>query len=767
MAHHQHHGRKANSDVAKNSLQSRSAIATAMPAISEDEHVAECDEPPDMASKHELDQLFTKTIFKPAPVARRESLLTKALHIESDHEKHDNHSPIKSPLSHCPSRSSTCSTQDTHSFGTWTSDDLVHSPSTRASTPSPLRPSTVRKTTSPPNVTIEFVKPTTTIYEPSNTEAKVETELGRKRCISFFCKGSKPGPAVSKPAEQEPEKQELASPEPVKRPCALRFICPSRVSTDDVSKTGPPKVSRHLSPAPPAMQANNSSPPASGSRRSHRDSDSTVKVDSPKSFQRGLESLHEVDVAVPARRACASEATRFHEFAASDEEIEDWLQQSTCHRSRLTVEDTLKRENEIRKLTEDAEEEAIEDEDDDEEEDEGQDDDEIDPFSDYELEDDGFQSDIEAGFASSDDDSDDGSDYEWWAPRRSAAATAVNSPFVPSVDKRKVSNPHTRSDTSDGAVSPSYRPRRNGKATRSRPLDIRPKSPELPDSTDFVCGTLDEDRPLEEAYLISMREKKAAKQRAKPQDIDPSFPTSDPELANKDDLDEEDEISEEEIKPAKRSRKHSEQHRHKSIFMQNFEIDEEPRGRKQSNGLPKPCNTPPRRAPSPAPTTAKRIGRSPAPRGMFHASPKRLRSPAPPPRLASPPSSLRGTPSTLRPHKQMFLGEASANLTHTSSLPRSPAPFIRRRRCSRKNSDQEDEDDDATEQEKPYARGAIDIIQGLECKRLKRREKLYRQYWKREEKRKDKRPQPGRGAQRMRQIGIECAIYRGKRVLSI
>ena len=69
--------------------------------------------------------------------------------------------------------------------------------------------------------------------------------------------------------------------------------------------------------------------------------------------------------------------------------------------------------------------------------------------------------------------------------------------------------------------------------------------------------------------------------------------------------------------------------------------------------------------------------------------------------------------------------------------------------------------------EKPYARGAIDIVQGLERKRLKRREKLYRQYWKREEKKKNRRPQPGRGAERMRQVGIECAVYRGKRVLSV
>ena len=68
----------------------------------------------------------------------------------------------------------------------------------------------------------------------------------------------------------------------------------------------------------------------------------------------------------------------------------------------------------------------------------------------------------------------------------------------------------------------------------------RPGTPDLPDSTDFVCGTLDEDRPLEQAYITRMKEREAAKHRPMPQDIDPTFPTSDPDMDEEDDEDSED-----------------------------------------------------------------------------------------------------------------------------------------------------------------------------------------------------------------------------------
>lgn len=102
----------------------------------------------------------------------------------------------------------------------------------------------------------------------------------------------------------------------------------------------------------------------------------------------------------------------------------------TCHRSRLTVGDTLRVENNLRQLVEEVEEEALEDDDeeddvaDDEDEDDDDDDNNSDAYSD--ATDEGFQTDDEEGFAVSDDESDAGSDYNWWAPGASTAATSID-----------------------------------------------------------------------------------------------------------------------------------------------------------------------------------------------------------------------------------------------------------------------------------------------------------------------------------------------------
>jgi len=761
MAHHEHYGQRFDSDHSASTMHARPSTSSTMPSISEGEHVAESDEPPDMAHQQEQKPLFSKTACRPAPAARRESLLTKGLHTDSESQDHDDHATQASKLQQYPSRSSTCSTQSGHSAGNWTSDEALQSPSTMASTPTSPRTSVALSSRQalPPKISFQLTKPngstsaTVTVDDSENKtgETKVEAELGRKRCISFFCKGSKPEPATAEQAKVVPEP---ASTETVKRPSTIRFACPSSYFPKAAeSAEEHHRALRRHSPAPPTMTSS-PSPSTKSQRRGHRDSDSTIKLESPRESFRNLPGLRRISTSSQPPR---NEATRFHEFASSDEEVEDWLQASTCYKSRLTVEDTLKRENDIRKLTEEAEEEALADELD--EADNTGDDDEIDPFSDYDLEDDGFQSDIEAGFASSDDESDDDSDYEWWAPKRSTTA----SPYVPPKSFRRTSSVRAHADTSDEAQSPSGHNGRRVKGKKTLPVNIRPQSPELPDSTDFVCGTLDEDRPLEEAFIANRKQKLAAKKPTRPQDIDPSFPTSDPELAH-DDFDEEDEVSEEDQKKSKTKYARNKEHRtHRSIFMHGFEDDDEPRGRKQSNGLPKGCITPPhRRAKSPAPpTTIKHRAKSPAPKAM-------MRSPPPPPRLVSPPPPSRhaskvNSPS---PRTHSFFYQGSYEPTHTSSLPRSPKPKTRRR-PSGEEEDEEEDSGEETEHEKPYARGAIDILQGLERKRLKRREKLYMKHCKNKEHKKEKRPQPGRGAERMRQIGIECAIYRGTRVLSV
>ena len=71
-----------------------------------------------------------------------------------------------------------------------------------------------------------------------------------------------------------------------------------------------------------------------------------------------------------------------------------------------------------------------------------------------------------------------------------------------------------------------------------------------------------------------------------------------------------------------------------------------------------------------------------------------------------------------------------------------------------------------------HVRGAIDIVKGLEQKRQRRREKYYQKYYNRarKEKAQTKRPPPGQGASRMRELGLIMAGKAGQHgnyVLSI
>jgi len=458
------------------------------------------------------------------------------------------------------------------------------------------------------------------------------------------------------------------------------------------------------------------------------------------------------------------DAIRFQEPLGYGGDADDWVKESTAYRCRLTVSDTLKKENDIRLLGEECEEEALEEEDAEDDEVFGNDDSPNEAFSDDDPSDGGFQTDDEEGFAESDDESGSGSDYEWWAPRRSLKAPSARSlgMFRPVIHR-------TASESSLDSASGSHRRRRLPRHTKACPVAIRPTTPDLPDSTDFVCGTLDEDRPLEQAYIAGIAQRKAAKHKIMPQDIDPTFPTSDPDIENDDaDEDEEDEISAE-------IAEESDQHIFMHGQLENLHGDDR-RGRRISKGNKmSPHNSPNRLRSPPAPTKRGPFHRSPPPRPLFGRSPRRLRSPPPPShRLTSPPNSRRGSLIGL-PTSQGFLGHRP-QLTHTASLPRSPAPF---RRCMQpctngqpsRHGAQSDVEDDMSAPDETYTRGAIDIVQGLEHKRLRRRQKFYEKYIRKEEKkekgRRQRQPQPGRGAERMRQVGVECALYRGKRVLSI
>ena len=61
-------------------------------------------------------------------------------------------------------------------------------------------------------------------------------------------------------------------------------------------------------------------------------------------------------------------------------------------------------------------------------------------------------------------------------------------------------------------------------------------------------------------------------------------------------------------------------------------------------------------------------------------------------------------------------------------------------------------------------RGAIDIVKGLEKKRQRRKEKMWQKMCAKNAAKGDKtyKVKPGKGAERMREVGLELQKYRGK-----
>lgn len=733
-----------------------------------DELLAEADEPPDerhRAPPRPLSRApsgFEKTA--PPPFQRKESLLTSALHMsEMESRVESRHSS-----SSAPKRGLSTASISTTSTADLTSDSGLTSAGTRPSTPSPTLPPVQLPGFAPlfdkesftrepiisrdePESIGPLQKPTVVV----SNETTVEAGLGRKRCITFAC-----GKRATAKLENDnvPKPDEVKATDQPKRPSVLKFVCPARPSTKDDSAQAHVKARRSPTPPPVPRKA---MPSPKILPRAHRDSDSTVRNDSPKSVRRAPSTVRE------QKRSATSdigrtEATRFHEFASSEEEVDEWTEEQTCHLRPLTVEDTLKNENEWRKLVEEVEEETLEEEEDaldeeglddnddvvldedDEDENEGGNEEPADGSSD----DDGFKSDNEAGFAS-EEDSDADSEYNFWAAGKSTAAT--------SIEHIEHMRPATRRSMSGSSISSAGSRRQSsnsddaskqkGKRRKHRVMPIRPGTPDLPDSTDFVCGTLDEDRPLEEAYISKLTERRAAKQKITPQDIDPTFPASDPEM------EEEDEVSDREDA--------AEESDHQFMHGRMEPHDNESRGRRDTASSKKrsPLPSPKRLRSPPPPSKRGPVNRSPPPRKLFGQSPKHLRSPPRNARLRSPPPTRR-TSLTRKPPPNGLPPAALAErprLTHTASLPRHPThlAFV-------VNTDDNDEDN-VPSQKDIRARGAIDIVKGLERKRQRRKEKLAQKHCRKSGKEKEKRPLPGKGAERMREVGLELAAYRGSR----
>ncbi|KAL4884518.1 hypothetical protein BJY04DRAFT_182689 [Aspergillus karnatakaensis] len=629
---------------------------------------------------------------------RKESLLTRALKsspvLTPSDERTSNEQSFYRPYSY--GNISGISTAELTSDGGLTSPSLSH-------TSSPPLPSRMTNKSNESGA--------------NNGESAIEANLGRKRCISFAC-GRKAEQAPPPPRTESPIKSSQVN-EPTrpefKRKTTLTFVCPAR----------DPETRRERSPTQGCtLRSRPRGSPAPCARKASPEKGTRPSIIIPQNQKPVTQELKvpEPQRGVPTRglgKFEDSEATRFHEFGSSFEEDAEWVTRSSDYKEKITLNDCMKKENAIRKIAEEAEEEALEEEDDDA--DLPDDSSTLHDFS--SDEDDGNESDNEAGFAESDDESNDGSEYEFWAP---ASTTAATSPLDPPRFA------FTRRDSAMSFDSVSEDPQRrnwppalSGKSV-GRPIKIprmRPGTPDLPDSTDFVCGTLDEDRPLEAAYKSCLEQRRLSKQVVIPQDIDPSFPTSDIE---------DDDAEEEEVQGSTL-------------------LDEGPRGRsggEQSHRV------------SPHPSPKRMV--SPPPRRQGRASPRRLRSPPPmkPKPSGKHEKSMDGAVTFRHGLNISELVQRPA-LTRTKSLPRTPNPFFTMEDSyywSGIGIAQEAHERDSSRTRETYTRGPIDIVEGLEKKRQKRKEKFWRQHCRKAAKEQaERRPVPGKGAERMKHLGLEVA----------
>lgn len=678
-----------------------------------------------------------------------------------------------------------------------TSDGGMTSPA-RTSTPSPPLPALAHAPLAPLELKDvlgstqeqDTAKPSQDPGIGRTQEGKVEEGLGRRRCISFAC-------SLVKPSQDTKDKsaKEVVSPEnpvaaaaPPKRPCMLRFACPMKPSRSEQHDN--PKLQQAQKPPQSTtspqiempQQLNKVHPDAENSRASMDSqsamfpqkallvtvptdkqetqivSDSAVTSASSVPSTALSPSIVTQDRRIPFNRVDfqKSEATRFHEFAGSFTEEGEWANEQTAFRQKITINDTLRKENAIRKLAEEAEEEARE-EDEEAYENANQ---ELDDASD-----DGNETDDEEGFADSDDESDGGSSYQFWTPgdNNTAATSTDHIEPIRSTSQRVASESSVESvvkETFEGDNSSKMDSRQVPKRARLR-SGARPGATNFRDSSEFVVGTIDEDQPLEDAYLSRLKQKERSRQKLIPQDIDPSFPTSDPEAENEEDEEPEDDDMDEDNEVAKLQ--------DTMTRATNGTKSREDTGTRRSIRSPSP-----RRFHSPPPPA----------RRLFGQAVHRLHSPPPAHRkLLSPPSSRRpslsGSPTRTQGIDITRLAQRP-NLTHTTSLPRTPNPFWGHHRRSHFHGPDTPSPGTSPKSFAPISqdahhRGPIDIVQGLENKRQRRKEKFWRHQCSKAHagKEKERRCQPGKGAQRMREVGLVMADrfkgYKqgGKLVLSV
>lgn len=648
-----------------------------------------------------------------------------------------------------------------------TSDGGLTSP-TRTTTPSPPLPSSQstslavlpsQKIPQDENTTASIIKsPRQDEKIGTPGEKWVEAGLGRQRCIAFARERQS---SVLEPKDHAPagtSVEPIKSNDPPKRPCMLRFVCPMKPSLEPPRKAGyERKQSSNTSETGRSAKLLNRAASSVSSNDHYKHSPTSTGEPSPKSRASTIPEklLSEKPSISKPQKLELSEATSFHEFATTYKVEDPWTQEQTAPQQRITVQDTLRKENAIRRLAEEAKaEEALE-----EDEDRGvgtyhNDDDDID--SDDEISDGGNETDDEEGFADSDDDSDHSFQYQFWTPGITTAATSTDHldhirslhPRVASVSSiESIINTREKPPNQESGKRRAHRVRRSPK-----PPKMRPGTPDLPDSTDFVCGTLDEDRPLEAAYMSCLEERRRSRHKVVPQDIDPSFPTSD--LDDDDDDDAASHDSNEHVwvtgRPDNSDQDHVAHSRHGDL--------------KKTKKSPMPS---PKRLRSPPPFKRSHTRPSPTPHYLFNQSPVQTRCPMMHDQKPKSPPSSRRTSVAISPRQTRAVTMPPLahrpNLTHTTSLPRTPNPFWRQ-----DHQPYQDISDDvhhisispkplSPQGRDPHNRGPINIVKGLENKRRWRKEKYLRHQNRHGGKEKERRCQPGKGAERMRELGLEMA----------
>ena len=760
MAHHQRHN-NGRLTVAIQGLSSGSGLhgSTNMATAGDDDLASDVDEPPDnhihftkLATPSSLRSSSDWGYMTSPQLShyKKESLLTQGL--LSSPELNPT-SDVEAPV--------------------LTSDGGLTSPA-RTTTPSPPLPTMnhggLATLVSKLSKEAAFPKNENTLDPMSSTqktgvdrseEGKVEEGLGRRRCIKFACgrQSTTSNKVDSLAHDQRTIEQSQKPADPPKRSCMLRFACPMKPQRDDN-----PTVQPAQSPADSVAKTRGTinchadEKPTTSSSREHRSFTSTVKIGPNKVVcsesvvipqPKKPQSFNRVDFQ-------KSEATRFHEFAGAFTAEDEWTNEQTAYRQKITVNDTLRKENAIRRLAEEAEAEAL-DEDDvevDIEDDANELDDDDAEEEEAEESDGGNETDDEEGFADSDDESDGNSEYQFWTPGLTTAATSTDQLDHIRPLKHRVDSESSVESAIDTKHRDSSR-RRKGSHTHRSPR-MRPGTPELPDSSDFVVGTLDEDRPLEEAYMSCLEERRRSRHHLIPQDIDPSFPTSEPDEDNDDDDDD----------------GNATQTDHESEWVMgrpDSSEEENSAVERKASSSTRPSKSPipsPKRMHSPPPKRSI-VHRSPPPRRLFGQATHRLRSPPPTHRkLTSPPSSRRPSLTDSPNHKSQGIRmphlAQRPNLTHTTSLPRTPNPFWDQHRRSRFHVSETPSAGTSprtvgTLRMDIHSRGPIDIVQGLETKRQRRKDKFWRQHCRQAAKEKERRCQPGKGAQRMRELGLEMA----------